>query len=62
MIALRADGVRRPGHPDEEPFRRLVVEHPGAVVVLALDDEERVLCLRQYRHPARRGSSSCPPA
>ena len=31
----------------------MVLEHPGAVVVLAVDDEERVLCLRQYRHPAR---------
>jgi ADP-ribose pyrophosphatase len=31
---------------------RVVVEHPGAVVVLAVDDAERVLVLRQYRHPA----------
>ena len=31
----------------------MVLEHPGAVVVLAVDDDERVLCLRQYRHPAR---------
>jgi 8-oxo-dGDP phosphatase len=54
VMALRADWIRRPGHPDEEPFRRLVLEHPGAVVVLALDDGERVLCVRQYRHPARR--------
>jgi 8-oxo-dGDP phosphatase len=54
VMALRADWIRRPGHPDEEPFRRLVLEHPGAVVVLAVDDEERVLCVRQYRHPARR--------
>ncbi|MCL2455099.1 MAG: NUDIX hydrolase [Micrococcales bacterium] len=28
--------------------------HPGAVVVIALDDEERVLLLSQYRHPVRR--------
>ncbi len=53
VVALRADQVQRPGHPDEEPFRRLVVEHPGAAVVLAVDDDDRVLCLRQYRHPAR---------
>src|SRR3954447_9542487 len=49
-FALRADAVRRPGHPAEEPFTRVVLEHPGAVVVLAVDDAERVLCLRQYRH------------
>lgn len=54
VVALRADRVRRPGHPDEEPFRRIVLEHPGAAVVLAVDDDERVLCLWQYRHAAGR--------
>lgn len=49
VVALREDTVQRPGHPDET-FGRLVVEHPGAVVVLALDESERVCCLRQYRH------------
>jgi 8-oxo-dGTP pyrophosphatase MutT (NUDIX family) len=53
-FALRADRVRHPESPDEQPFTRVVLEHPGAVVVLAVDDEERVFCLRQYRHPARR--------
>lgn len=52
-FALRADVVRRPGADHEEPFTRVVLEHPGAVVILAVDDDERVLCLRQYRHPAR---------
>lgn len=52
VVALREDRLRRPGHPDEEPFRRIVVEHPGAAVVLAIDEEDRVVCLRQYRHPA----------
>ena len=52
-FALRADVVRRPGAEDEEPFTRVVLEHPGAVVILAVDDDQRVLCLRQYRHPAR---------
>ena len=28
--------------------------HPGAVVVIALDDHERVLLIRQYRHPVGR--------
>ena len=54
VVRLRDDLVRRPGHPDEEPFSRLVVEHPGAVVVLALDDRDRVLCLWQYRHAVGR--------
>lgn len=53
VVALRADSVRRPG-ADEEPFRRLVLEHPGAAVVLAVDDQHRVCCLAQYRHPVGR--------
>ena len=32
--------------------RREYVRHPGAVSVIALDDDDRVLLLRQYRHPA----------
>jgi 8-oxo-dGDP phosphatase len=54
VMALRADRIRRPDDPEGETFRRLVLEHPGAAVVLALDDEDRVFCLRQYRHAARR--------
>ncbi len=53
VVALRADRIRRPG-TDGPEFRRLVLEHPGAVIVLALDDEERVCLLAQYRHPAGR--------
>ncbi len=30
---------------------RDVVLHPGAVAVMAVDDDERVLLIRQYRHP-----------
>jgi 8-oxo-dGTP pyrophosphatase MutT (NUDIX family) len=54
VVALRSDAIRRPDQPEGETFDRLVLEHPGAVVVLALDEENRALCLRQYRHPARR--------
>lgn len=54
VMALRSDTIRRPDQPDAEPFSRLVLEHPGAVIVLAVDDEDRVLCLSQYRHPAER--------
>lgn len=52
VVAVRSDEVTRPGRPDDS-FARLTVEHPGAVVVLAVDDEEQVLCLRQYRHPTQ---------
>lgn len=30
---------------------REVVEHPGAVVVAALDDDDHIFLVRQYRHP-----------
>lgn len=53
VLALRSDQVSRPGAVDEGAFRRLVVEHPGAAVILAVDEDDRVLCLRQYRHPAQ---------
>jgi ADP-ribose pyrophosphatase len=32
---------------------REFVAHPGAVAILAVDDEQRVLLIRQYRHPVR---------
>ena len=54
VVALRADMVHRPGHLDADPFRRLVLEHPGAAMAIAIDDEGQVLCLQQYRHPAER--------
>jgi 8-oxo-dGDP phosphatase len=33
------------------PITREVLRHPGAVAILAIDDEDRVLLIRQYRHP-----------
>lgn len=52
LLRAREDQVRAPG--TSEAFGRIVVETPGAVVVLAVDDEDRVCCLRQYRHPVHR--------
>ena len=49
-FALRADRVRHPDSPDEEPFTRVVLEHPGAVIILAVDDRGRALVVDQYRH------------
>jgi ADP-ribose pyrophosphatase len=39
--------------PDGSTATRDYQVHPGSVAVLALDDQERVLVLRQYRHPVR---------
>lgn len=38
---------------DEGEIRRQYVAHTGAVAVLALDDQGRVLLIQQYRHPIR---------
>lgn len=54
VIKLRDDQVRRPGHLDDEPFSRLVLEHPGAAVILAVDEQDRAFCLWQYRHAVGR--------
>jgi ADP-ribose pyrophosphatase len=48
IMGLRVDEVRMPGGGTAI---RQVVEHPGAVAVVALDDEGRVVLIRQYRHP-----------
>jgi 8-oxo-dGTP pyrophosphatase MutT (NUDIX family) len=36
-----------------QQIAREFVDHTGAVSVLAVDDEERVLLIKQYRHPIR---------
>ena len=51
LVTLRTDKVRT---PDDERAERDVVIHPGAVAVLALDEAQQVLLIRQYRHPVRR--------
>lgn len=37
--------------PHGETVTRDIVLHTGAVGIIALDDEDRVLLIRQYRHP-----------
>jgi len=46
---VRDDRVR---YGDGE-IRRQYVAHTGAVAILALDDDGRVLLIQQYRHPIR---------
>jgi ADP-ribose pyrophosphatase len=36
-----------------EPVAREVLVHTGAVGIVALDDQDRLLLVRQYRHPVR---------
>ena len=51
FVTLRTDEVRM---PDGDVAARDVVEHPGAVAIVALDDAGQVLLIRQYRHPVGR--------
>ncbi|MEV5878131.1 NUDIX hydrolase [Streptomyces sp. NPDC052101] len=39
--------------PNGSVVRRDYQVHPGSVAVLALDEEDRVLLINQYRHPVR---------
>jgi ADP-ribose pyrophosphatase len=57
IISVRKDVVRMPG---DTTSQRDVVEHPGAVGVVALDDQGRVLLVNQYRHPVRRRLDELP--
>lgn len=57
VLELRADTVER---ADGRRARRDVVVHPGAVAIVAVDPEGRVLLVRQYRHPAGRALLEIP--
>lgn len=46
---VRSDTVR---YGDGEMTRQYV-DHPGAAAVVAIDDEERVVLIQQYRHPIK---------
>lgn len=51
ILALRRDEVVM---PDGRAAVREVVEHPGAVAVVALDGDGSVVMVDQYRHPVGR--------
>jgi ADP-ribose pyrophosphatase len=48
IFALRRDDVRMPGG---KIVTREIVEHYGAVAIVAIDDEGRIPMVDQYRHP-----------
>ena len=48
VVGLRLDEVAMPGGATA---KREVVEHLGAVAVVALDDDGQVALIHQYRHP-----------
>jgi ADP-ribose pyrophosphatase len=57
FLEFRVDTVER---ADGRRARRDVAVHPGAVAIVAVDPEGRVLLVRQYRHPAGRALLEVP--
>jgi 8-oxo-dGTP pyrophosphatase MutT (NUDIX family) len=51
IFALRVDDVRM---PHGNVARREVIEHYGAVAVLAMNEDKHVVMVYQYRHPVGR--------
>jgi len=49
IIKLRQDKVKL---PDGKETTREIVEHPGAVVILALTDDQKIIMIRQFREAA----------
>jgi ADP-ribose pyrophosphatase len=50
VITVRVDDVRM---SDGSVARREIVAHPGAVAIVALDDEGKIVLVNQYRSPVR---------
>jgi 8-oxo-dGDP phosphatase len=51
VMAVRADQVVMPGGREAT---REILEHPGAVAVAAVDADDRLMMILQYRHAVRR--------
>ena len=51
LLHVRRDTVRL---PDGQTSAREWIEHPGAAAVVPVDDEGRVVLVRQFRFPPRR--------
>ena len=47
IVNVRLDEIQL---PDGRPGRRELIEHPGAVAVFAIDEQDRVVLVRQYRY------------
>jgi len=57
IVHLRVDEVRTPKGLET---RREIVEHHGAVALVAIDDDDCVLLVKQYRHAVERVMTEIP--
>ncbi|MDR0937635.1 MAG: NUDIX hydrolase [Oscillospiraceae bacterium] len=51
LLKIRDDEVRL---HNGETARREIVEHPGGVAVVAVTDDKKVVCVRQFRYAMKR--------
>lgn len=51
VFEVQTDIVRR---PEGSTMQVDLVKHSGAVAIIALDESQNILLVRQYRHPARK--------
>ena len=57
VLSLHLDQLRM---SDGSVAEREIVDHPGAVGVVALDEDDRVVLVNQYRHPVRQRLDELP--
>lgn len=57
LVRVRVDDVRLPSGRDS---KRVVVEHPGAVAIVALTEANEVILVRQWRHAIGRSLLEIP--
>jgi ADP-ribose pyrophosphatase len=57
LLTVRVDTVRL---ENGQEARREVVEHPGAAVIVAVDEKQNVLLVRQYRYAVGQDSLELP--
>jgi len=57
IISLQVDDVRL---PDGNTSKREIVKHPGAVAIIAVTEEEKILFVKQYRKPLERSLIEIP--
>lgn len=48
IVTMRTDRLRMPDGTESD---RDIIAHPGAVAIVALDDDDRVVMVRQFRQP-----------
>lgn len=57
LVKVRVDTVAL---PNGETAQREIVEHPGAVAIIPVTDEGRIILVRQFRYPINRVTMELP--